>query len=233
MRPRLEPIHEIRFAARHGFITKPIWKEFFAEGVVGWQNKRWNYLRNSGLFRGSKDHADLLLPNPGHPLVKETAALISRPPRLEQLAHDKVIARSDLQLRRKVRACTTVVEAEAKRQESFETGSYSNYESKKFPDLVVNVDGISAAVEIEMSAKAKARYVDLFEKYKRSRFDFLIYVVSDIKLVHLIRGVAKAKNFDTSKLGIASLMNWCEDPVEAEIEIFSKVRLFKDLLEIV
>lgn len=233
MRPRLEPIREIRFAARHGFITKPLWREFFAEGVVGWQNKRWNYFRASGLFRGSKDHADLLLPNPGHPLVKETAALISKPPRLEQLAHDKVIARSDLQLRRRVRACTTVIEAEARRRESFETGSYSNYESKKFPDLVVSANRISVAVEIEMSAKAKARYVDLFEKYKKSRFDFLIYVVSDIELVHLIRGVAKAKNFDGSRLGFASLMNWCDDPVEAEIEILSKVRKFKDLLKVV
>lgn len=231
MRPRILPKDEIRFASRLGFLTKPIWREFFATGSINWQNKRWNYFRSSGLFRGSEDHADLLLPNAGHPLVKEVAGLVSRPPRLDQLAHDKVIARSDLQLNKAFVGCSTLVEAEAKRLEPYGGDGISSVEGGKYPDIALIVEELHVAIEVETSLKSKDRYSEIFERYMASDFDFLVYVVATREMMGAIEDVATDVGIEKSMLGFSSLKNWSENAPKADVLFGRKVMKFRNLLE--
>ncbi len=231
MRPRIEPIEEIKFAARHGFLTKALWIEFFGTGTGNWRNRRWKHFRDSGMFRGSRDHLDLLIPNSKHPLVREHAPLVSRPPRIEQLAHDTAIARGDLVLKRSIPRIRIVVEAEAKRKESFFNRGFSNLELDKFPDLAVWQDGFGVAVEIETSTKSKERYREIFERYKSASFSHVVYVVADLEMKILIDSIAEGyKNHYL--IGFASLKSWLEDPAKAKVVTDSEPEKFKDLFRI-
>lgn len=227
MRPRIEPIKEIKFAARHGFLTKGIWKEFFGTGTGNWRNRRWKYFRDSRIFRGSPDHLDILLPNPKHPLVREHATLVSRPPRIEELEHNTIVARSELKLRWAIRQSRVVVEAEAKRREAFFNRGYQNTDAFKFPDLTVWQKEFAVAVEIEIARKSKERYRDIFDRYKALGFELVIYVVAEREIVSLIKNIAQEFKNDF-RIGFASLKSWVEDPAKAKVVLNDDTRAFKD-----
>lgn len=227
MRPRKHPVDEIRFAARLGFLTKPLWQEFFFSGSVSWQNKRWNYFRSSGLFRGSSDHAELLLPNASHPMVKKLAELVSRPPSLSQLEHDKAIARTDLFLRRHFPTGHSVVEAEAKRRDPH----VGLVDRDKYPDLTLNANGKLLAIEIETSTKSLARYRQVFERYLGSDFDGIIYAVSSADIQSVVESAAHEVGLKEELLRFASLKDWTANPLLAST-VSDKSRIkFVDLIE--
>lgn len=224
MRPRKYPLAEIEFASRMGFITKPMWREFFTEDGVSWQNKRWNYFRSSGLFKGSEDHQDLLLPNPSHPFVQQLGRLVSRPPRLAQLEHDKVIAWTDLILREEIDGCATVVEAEAKRRDN------GDDLDDKYPDLVLHTEGSRCAIEVELTIKSAARYAKVFQKYSDSSFDYIIYVVKSADVASAIEDAAEEANVDPESICFVSLKDWKKGPLNARLTFESETRKLKDLL---
>lgn len=79
------PHREIEFAVNVGFLTKKMWREFFAEGGLRWQQMLWRQLRTEGYFKARPDWPDLYLPNPTHPFVKERATHLARAPLREAL----------------------------------------------------------------------------------------------------------------------------------------------------
>lgn len=228
MRPRIEPNEEIKFAARHGFLTKRIWKEFFGSGGANYRNRRWRYFRESGIFKGSVDHLDILLLNPKHPLVKAHGALVSRPPRIEELEHNTIVARTELKLLKAIRECRVVVEQESKRREAYFNRGFQNADANKFPDLTVWQKNFGVAVEIEIARKSKARYREIFDRYKSLGFEAVIYVVADREMVSLIKNVAQEFKEDF-EIGFASLKSWNEDPANAKVVSNENTRAFKDL----
>lgn len=232
MRPRINPVNEIKFAARHGFLTKPLWCEFFFKGSVSWQNKRWNYFRSSGIFRGTSEHSELLLLSPTHPLVKELAPTVSRPPNLNQLEHDKTIARTDLLLRQHLTNAQTVVEAEAKRRDhGFGTANPLG-ETDKYPDLTLRWKHKYLAIEVETSTKSLTRYRHVFERYLGSEFDHIVYVVNSAEIQETIESAAKEVGLKEELLRFASLKDWITNPLRAEtVSETSRIK-FESLLNV-
>ncbi len=227
MRPQHLPIEEIRFAARAGFLSKPIWDEFFAKGSDRWKRRQWQLLQQRGYFvrHPSRLPRDVLVLYRGNPdvrkLVGETIAL---PPIAPQIEHDECASRILLSLDRGGHVLGYQFEAEMKRLEWGERRLYRSAEKDKFPDAVLAVASpkgvMNVAMEVELSRKNPKRYRQILASYAaRKDLTYVIFLArSQVIFESLKMAMRQTFYADWERpIGFCDLNSWLKDPARAPI----------------
>ena len=175
-RPYNVPKKELQFAAKSGFLTKKIWKEFFSSHRQSWSNDRWRGFKSRKLFlkHGSPLLRDCLVLNKGSPDVRSIIGeQISSPPPASQIHHDELVAGIVLRLLSHGYIDGYYLEPEIRRIQQDNEVSHRRREPVKLPDAVfdLKVDGtpLRVALEMEISIKSQIRYKKIIESYSASR----------------------------------------------------------------
>ena len=232
MRPKFLPIREIEFAVAVGFLTKDLWREFFANGGLRWQQMVWKQFKEDEIFRSRPESPDLYLPNPSHPLVREKAPYLAKAPILNQLGHDVLVARSYLMLTRAVPELEIKTEALLKREDPLRNKGVRVSDSRKHPDLVASSESKTVAIEIELTQKSRRRYGAILRNYRRLGYSRIIYVIRSKTTMNAIENAASDVSFpiETIPIGYGSLSDWRVDPLSTPITFDREVRTLREIL---
>lgn len=227
------PHREIEFAVNVGFLTKKMWREFFAEGGLRWQQMLWRQLRTEGYFKARPDWPDLYLPNPTHPFVKERATHLARAPHLTQLGHDELVARSYWLLKEKFPEIGIKTEALLQREIPFRNRGRRDRDSEKHPDLVVTLGDLEIAIEIELNQKSRRRYEAILRSYRMTEFSKIIHVITGKATMEAIERAASKVSFPKHniQLGFASMSEWRATPASAPITFDHEDLSLMDILK--
>ncbi len=232
MRAKYSPNEEMELAARIGFLTRSLWREFFGKGSIRWQNMVWKKLRDDGFFRPHPIMPDLYLPNPKHPLIDVRTPYFAKPPILSQLAHDELVARSYLLLQRDLPGGVLKTEAFLKKEAPISNKGLRIDASEKHPDLLLELNGQKIAFEIELSQKSRSRYRAILRCYRRGGFAKVIYLIRSDGTMNAVESAANEVSFprDQIQLGFGSIGDWRLNPIRTEIHFDKSSEYLSDVL---
>lgn len=232
MRPKYNPTEEMELAARIGFLTRSLWREFFGRGTIRWQNMVWQKLRDDGFFRPHPRMPHLYLPNPKHPLIDVRSPYFAKPPILSQLGHDELVARSYLLLERDLPGVVLKTEAFLKKEAPISNKGLNIEATEKHPDLVLELNGQKIAFEIELNQKSRSRYRAILRCYRRGGFTKVIYVIRGEGTMNAVESAANEVSFprDQIQLGFGSIGDWRLNPMLTEIHFDKSSERLSDVL---
>ena len=222
------PEAEIRFAARTGFLSKRIWRKFFAEGGERWQRKNWSLLSSRGFFAAhrSRRARDVLVLNSCNKGVRAVVGdNISSPPFVAQLDHDELVAISLLRLAQSGAISSYQTESELKRYFPVVRNYHISNEREKFPDALVEVmGGPTVALELELTLKTRKRYREILQAYRsRKMTGKIVFIVRSAAIFESIKQGMQDIHYPVHErpVGFAWLDEWEENPVSARIQFKS------------
>jgi hypothetical protein len=232
MRPKYLPVREMEFAARVGFLTRNLWREFFAYGHRSWKDKVWLRLKQEGFFRAHAGMPDLYLPNAKNRLVDLRVPFVAKPPMLSQLDHDELVARSYLLLKRELPGANLKTEAYLKKEVPISNKGVRIQDVEKHPDLVLELRGEKFAFEVELSQKSRARYRSILRCYRRGGFKKVIYLIRGRGTMNAVESAAHEVSFprDQIQLGFGSIGEWRANPLKTEIHFDHSSEILEDVL---
>ncbi len=225
MRP-YEPIREIKFAARSGFLTRKLCDKYFSYGTTDWKNKLWARLLTREYF---KNHYSRLAP---HVLVlnrkndfvrKLVGEYISSPPFISQLDHDEIVAEIVLWLFENGIISDYKFEIELKKDYLSPDRHYGSETKSKFPDAIIRLRDkkeTKIAMELELTKKDPKRYRNIMEAYSSMKgVDKVVFIGRNDSLCLTIRKAMRESYYpDWEKpVGFGSLNDWLENPSQAPI----------------
>lgn len=237
---RYEPIREIKFATKSGFLTKNLWIEFFASGSasISWRNKQWvSFVTEKIFFPHYHNRAvDVLVPNPRHPLVKAVGGdAVASPPFVSQLDHDERLARMVLNLLKDGVAINYRLEAELKRLSSGSQRHYESQQKEKLPDALILLPDekqTRVAIELELTKKDPKRYRKIMSTYASfARADKVVFVVRDERISQTIRQAMRDAYYPhwTKPVGFGRLEDWIQNPSTARISFTEDVTTLAEM----
>lgn len=227
-RPKTIPIEAINLAARTGFITKALFKDFIlGNRPKSSVNRRWSDLINSGFFNRHNDErmADVYLLNKRK---KELQELLTQEPVAAPytgiIRHDEIALRGILLIEDRGFLESWKVESEFKKTKQGAVQLESNSHNPKFPDAILNFKApfkpVRVAIEIELTQKEKRRYERILNAYSFAQnLDLILFVCANKQIENVIVDAA-AKFFYPSagaEIGIMSKADWLTDPVLGDI----------------
>lgn len=229
MRPRLAPMREILFAAKMGFLSKPLWLEFFAKRSRAQNARNWNKLVTDQYFRA---HDSKMLPNV---LVLATRAITElrnrgilavTHPHLGLFDHDTKVSKIALGLEKENVLDEFTTEGELKKK--FMVWMKTTHEGKntKFPDLTLQLRGSgkykTVAIELEQSLKSFDRYKQVMNGYANAKDIKAVVFVSDQQTIfNRIARAMKETNYPSwdRPVGFGEIKEWLKDPATAPIHL--------------
>ena len=228
MRPRIDPIDEIRFAAKTGFLSKNIWRKFFAPPSKSWQSRRWRSFVASKIFvpHPSSTAKDVLVLNPENKLVVSTVRRnISSPPFVAQLQHDEIAAEGMQRLLNERVITNFLTESEQRRMFVKPEHEVDRTKKAKYPDGVLRIGsqehGLLLALEIELTRKSRKRYQDIFTRYESLDLTTgIVFVTATSGTFSGIHKAMKAHGFNVHRcpVGFCNLEDWQKSPRTAPIK---------------
>lgn len=224
---RWEPIREIEFAAKFGFLSRRIWNENFCGGSKSWRNKKWALLQSRGYFRRHPAALcdDLLVLSASNPLVwKVCIGEPVRAPNIAQVRHDEILALGVMKLVSAKVTSSFQTDAELRRIE------YSSASDTKLPDLIVEIGPRRVAIELELTQKAKERYRKMVDVYsQRDDLTEIIFVVpSKAVMDAIMRAIAQGRTIN-AEIGFMKLPFWENDPVDSQIAFKKRYATLRSL----
>lgn len=223
---KYDPVNEIRFATKAGFITKNIWIRYFANGSDGWKNKLWNSLLLRGHFlkHPSRRANDTLVLNPNDNLVRKLIGYEkSRAPFVSQIDHDEITARIILDLLKDAVITDYRLEPELKRMTPEVHRQFDSKQKTKYPDGLIklqNEDQTRIAIELELTRKEPKRYRDIIEAYATFKnAELVIFILRDERLALTLKNAMRDKFYPkhVRPIGFGKLSEWQENPAKAPI----------------
>ncbi|MEK6555425.1 MAG: hypothetical protein AABZ31_09305 [Bdellovibrionota bacterium] len=227
MSAKLVPSREIQFAAKTGFLSKPLWLEFFTKRSKSRNSRIWNSFVQDGYFRrhDSTMLTDvLILANRSiHELQKRGIMAVTKP-HLGQFDHDEKAARIILSLEREKAIGEFITEAELKRKHWLWIKASRDGKDAKFPDLTITLP-IAAkfqkvAVEVEQSKKSYDRYKKIMSSYAGVKdIDAVIFISNQQSIFNSISRAMKEVNYPSWErpVGFGEMDHWLKDPLTAPI----------------
>jgi hypothetical protein len=177
----------IRVASQSGFLSKRIWKEFYAYGQERWQRRQWESLIATGLFRPVVDYgfvgSVITLTDQGKRAAVDLGLDPVPPPPARNLWHDEELIRFALFLEAQGWITRWMTEQEIKTGRAGIKTFSTLTDRKKFPDLLVewNIPGeqVIWAVELERTRKEFSRYYDMVGAYRGiSKIDSVLVIAA-------------------------------------------------------
>jgi len=229
MRPRSVPMREILFAAKTGFLSKPLWHEFFAQRSRAQNARIWNNLLEQGYFcaHPSKMLRNVLMLAPKALAVLQKQGLVAvTHPHISQFDHDEKVARIALCLERESVIDDFTTEAELKKKFMVWMKTTHEGKSTKFPDLILDLRGAGkfqrVAIEVEQSLKSFERYKSVMNSYANAKKIQAVIFISDEQAIFNRIGRAMTEIHYPSwdrPVGFGLMNEWLKSPDTANIHL--------------
>lgn len=238
MRKKYEPIREIQFAAKSGFITKELWNRFFAYGCLAWQYRLWSQIVSDRVFipHRSKNVSEIWILNRSNLLVRKTVGLsISNPPFVSQIGHDELVSQFVLEIMKQGIGLRYRLEPELKKMAPGIKRHYETAIKEKYPDgliQVANEDKTRIALELELTAKEPKRYRQILDTYSSyEKADLVVFIVRDDRLMRTIKQAVRDSHYPNLEkpIGFGRLDDWVKNPIEAKLFFSESVTTLADL----
>lgn len=223
------PMKEILFAAKMGFLSKPLWEEFFAHWSRAQNFRNWKKLVSDEYFRAhdSKMLRNVLVLAPKAIVELRNRGLLAvTQPHLGQFDHDEKVSRVVLGLERENVLEGFTSEGELKKRFMVQMKTASEGKSKKFPDLTLQLRGSgkfgTVAVEIEQSLKSFERYKQVMDSYSNSQDIKAVVFVSDRPTIfNRIARAMKETHYPSwdRPVGFGEMSEWLKTPATAPIHL--------------
>lgn len=177
----------IRIAAKAGFISKRIWKEFFAGSYPRWRNRQWQALNASGFFAPVPDYgfvdSAVTLTNKGKAQAMSLGLDPVYSPHAKNLWHDEELIRFALFLEKREWISWWMTEQELKVSTDGKRFLAANERNDKIPDLIIQWRGTKVsplwAVELERTRKEFTRYYRMVQAYQGfSRLEAVLVIAA-------------------------------------------------------
>jgi hypothetical protein len=235
---RHEPIPEIKFAAKSGFLSRDLWNEFFAHGCVSWQYKLWDSLTEKKIFlpHHSPIASTFLILNKRHPLVEKTVGeKVVSSPLVAHLDRFETVATTVLRLLTLGLITGYQTESELKRLSPKIVRYYDTGQKEMFPDALIqlaNEGGTRIAIEMELTKKTLRQYRPLIDAYSDFRLaDMVVFIVRTERISRTIKQAMRDSCYPESErpVGFGRIEDWLANPSLAKISFKEEVT---SLLEI-
>lgn len=227
MKPKTVPMREILFASKMGFLSKPLWEEFFARWSRAQNFRNWSKLVGDGYFRthDSKMLRNVLVlaPKASSELRKRGLLAVTQP-HLGLFDHDAKVARIVLGLEKENVLDSFTTEGELKKKFMVWMKTTHEGKSAKFPDLTLELRGSekfkTIAVEIEQSLKSLDRYKQVMNSYaNRREIEAVVFVSDQQTIFNRIARAMKETNYPSWErpVGFGEMKEWLKTPASAPI----------------
>ena len=236
-----EPIPEIKFAAKSGFLTRDLWNEFFARGSQSWRYKLWDSLTEQKIFfpHYAKFASGAIILNKKHKLVQQVVGeeLVTAP-FVSQLNHDECLARIVLRLLKDGIATNYRLEPELRRLSSGLKCHYGSEQKEKLPDALIqlaNDKKTRIAIELELTKKDPKRYRHIMDAYSSfQKADKVVFVVREDRTSQTIKQAIRDSYYPEweKPIGFGRLEDWLSSPALAKISFKDEVTSLTDLTKI-
>lgn len=186
VRPRAVPLREILFAAKIGFLSKPLWLEFFAIRSPAQNARTWKSLSDQDYFCAHPSRMlrnVLVLSKKSMEVLQRRGLVAVTHPHLGLFDHDEKVARIILALEKQNVLNGFTTEAELKKKFMVWMKTTHEGKSTKFPDLILDLKGNGQfnkiAIEVEQSLKSFERYKSVMNSYANAKKIQAVVFVSD------------------------------------------------------
>ena len=231
-------IHALMFTGKVGFITRSLWHEFFATGNIRWQERQLQKLIEAGYLKKHRNayaKRVLILTEKSVALVTALQGRTVSPVPVMYLAHDTVVARSLLILKREQIIRDFTVERELKTYGIKDYLLSEKDHDRKYPDAVFKFKPFgkerTVAVEYEREQKSGSRYQTMLTQYAAvTNLDLVLFIVERSAIKKAIEGAKKylGQNAVSEKLAFVTSDEWQKSPLDAVIEMpFGEYKISK------
>ena len=224
---KIVPLQEILFAAKTGFLSKDLWREFFTSRSESRNSRVWNGFIQDGYF---KPHDSKMLPGVLVLGQKATALLQCRgiptvnKPHLGQFDHDEKAVRILLKLQKGNVLDDYTTEAELKRKFMVWMKTTRDGKDAKFPDLTLELKSPCkfrrVALEIEQSKKSPDRYRKMMVSYSSAKdIEAIIFISDQQTIFGQIARAMKDVHYPSWErpVGFGEMDAWLKDPLTAPL----------------
>lgn len=232
------PIREIMFAAKMGFLSKPLWREFFAIKSRAQNARNWKAFRDLGFFQvhKSKMLPDVLVLAPKAITELQKLGVVPvTPPHLGLYDHDVKVSQVILGLEKDKVVDHYTTEAELKKRFTVWMKTTHEGKSAKFPDLTIELkepkNFRKVAIEIEQSLKSFDRYKQIMTNYASAKSIEAVIFVSDQQAVfNRISRAMKETNYPSWErpVGFGEMNEWLKNPTTAPIYLSRGTSTIRD-----
>lgn len=222
-------IQALCLTAKVGFLTRELWYEFFGQGNHRWQERHFQKLVEGGYLakhRNAYAKGVFVLTELSHALVRVFGVTPVSPVPVMYLAHDGVVARSMLALKRERVIREFNVEREMKTLGIGEFLLGEKDHDRKYPDAVFKMNALgkerTVALEYEREQKSSSRYRTMLTQYAGVTNLSLILVIFERSAIKKAIENAKkyvGRNEVLNKLAFVAAEDWQRNPLDAEIEM--------------
>lgn len=229
VRPRAVPMREILFAAKTGFLSKPLWLEFFALRSRAQNARTWKNLVDHEYFCAHPSRMlrnVIVLSKKSLEVLHKRGLVAVTHPHLGQFDHDEKVSRIVLALKKKDILTGFTTEAELKKKFMVWMKTTNEGKSTKFPDLILDLKGTGQfnriAIEVEQSLKSFERYKSVMNSYANAKKVQAVVFVSDQTTIFNRIGRAMTEIHYPSwerPVGYGLMDEWLERPDAAAIHL--------------
>lgn len=238
------PFQAIRLAAKTGFITKGLWKNYIATGSSKtWMYYSWRFMERRKYFQKHPDvrYQDVLILNTKSLRTRVALQLaeIGRPvspPFSKNIRHDEILLSGILQLENQNLLDGWTSEAELKSLKPVYFRTNSDGDLPKYPDAVLRVlcpeSFKMVAVELEMTAKSRQRYLQILANYmKMAGVDYVLFVVGNDSIRRTIQNCLKPylHHKFVQNIGFMNVNSWTKSAAFESFQTLKGDQKFKNI----
>jgi len=242
----IPPFRAMFFAAKIGFITREIWREYFFENANARVERRsWKQLIDRGYFMPHPNMRlkGVLILNRKKPLVLRTLQSIGlnkivSAPYEKMVLHDELLGRGILEAEKSKLLLHWTTEAELKSENLRQFRIGVEGKKSKYPDAILkyNLHGeyVLSAIEIERTMKDQSRYKTIMSNYSHIKgVALLLFVTPNEAIRDAIRQAATKSFFAPQgmRVGFMDLTDWQKKPMGAAIDFKSERISLLDYLD--
>jgi len=222
-----------------GFITRSIWRDFFAVGNERWNREQVRLLCERKLLeRHPNPIAEdcFVLSRVGRVLLAKHGLRFVGAPYVSQVAHDEAVVRSLLALSRDGVTHQWDLESEMKCHQMRQHQLNNSARDQKYPDAVITLRALgldrSCAIEYERTRKSPQRYKDVLWLYSRMESYWLVLFACETEA---IQNTIKRQLYHLrepsllSRVAFTNAKHWTKDPATTSIELDKKNFTLKEL----
>lgn len=232
----------LRVMAKSGFVTRAIWRDYFAQGNIRWHRRQLQRLCDSKIIEphvSSNAKGVFVLSKFGKILLAREGLRFAPPPFVGQLDHDESVMRSILEMSKQKLIRGFLLENEMKssemRQHQLPTSGRS--EDQRYPDAIFELNVLGrkkiAALEYERTRKSPQRYRDKLWAYSHSSsFWVVIFVCESDAIKSMIkRQLYFLRSPELSrKVAFVDKKQWLAEPADALIHLDNQTFSIRSLV---
>ncbi len=236
-----EIIEAIQVAARFGFISEKIFRDFICASKRAMIYRVWRQIRDSGFFAPMESalgtNSYLKLTRLGKSLALRMSLSPIQAPFIQQLAHDEALVRFALANEKALLIKKALPETYLKSSPYEFADSFAGA-TRKIPDLYFSLNvpdkKIRIALEFERTRKTQIRYRSILMSYAAFReAELVLFIVNDEAIEKTIRGTALRMKYPQRQRPLAYALadDVDKDPTGFPLKLQNRTLRFNEFVQ--